>query len=571
MPIQLDGPGRSRPQPAPADDATLRSAIVNVAKLLPADGRGQDAGRDGGDHLAARQRRRRRPRRVLRGLRQPDAGAGAAGGGPAELGHRRHHLPVAAAQVGRRPGRPEPGLAGHHLGPAGRAGAWPLAPAGRRLPARSRATGCCSTGTSRSSPSTAGGVLHTIGGDSLPNFSVNAHQFPAPLAAQGVLGFVNNGELVSTAVGQSRPGRRPGAGHRGPVAEVRSSGGAGQQAARPGSSRGRRAAPAGGHPWMLGGHPGRAAPPEPATLPGYTRPTSRRRACRAPPPSRRSSTWWRRERSRRSSGTASRPRSRSRRPSTNRAGARASSRRRTTTCSGSREPARPAVTCGRRRSTRTAVWVTITAPFRVYHSVAESIADHSQLLATGRPTSRPWRSASPGRLRDALTGVYATDPSYGSNLIAFMRLYNLYRYDPTPTAAQAVAPPRAAGDGPRERWRRCRAFGSAERLPAGLRPGATPAGQRRVGLGRVRAVPGPPAGGRASRQGPPGQHPPLCVADSVGGDDRLCGDGQGAAARAQPLYQDVASRTGSGGSCWRPATGCSARPARATRRSAARS
>ena len=38
-----------------------------------------------------------------------------------------------------------------------------------------------------------GGVLHTIGGDSLPNFSVNAHQYPGPLAAQGVAGFVNNG------------------------------------------------------------------------------------------------------------------------------------------------------------------------------------------------------------------------------------------------------------------------------------------------------------------------------------------------------------------------------------------
>ncbi len=37
------------------------------------------------------------------------------------------------------------------------------------------------------------GVLHTIGGDSLPNFSVNAHQYAGPLAGQGVAGFVNNG------------------------------------------------------------------------------------------------------------------------------------------------------------------------------------------------------------------------------------------------------------------------------------------------------------------------------------------------------------------------------------------
>src|SRR5260370_28485061 len=46
-----------------------------------------------------------------------------------------------------------------------------------------------------------GAALYTVGGDSLPNLTVNAHKFPAPLAAQGVLGFINNGELVSN-VGQ---------------------------------------------------------------------------------------------------------------------------------------------------------------------------------------------------------------------------------------------------------------------------------------------------------------------------------------------------------------------------------
>jgi flagellum-specific peptidoglycan hydrolase FlgJ len=45
----------------------------------------------------------------------------------------------------------------------------------------------------------AGGVLHTVGGDSLPNFSVNAHDYRDPLGAQGVVGFVNNGELAGTA------------------------------------------------------------------------------------------------------------------------------------------------------------------------------------------------------------------------------------------------------------------------------------------------------------------------------------------------------------------------------------
>ena len=49
-----------------------------------------------------------------------------------------------------------------------------------------------------------GGVLHTIGGDSLPNFSVNAHQYPGPLGAQGVVGFVNNGGPASSATKAAR-------------------------------------------------------------------------------------------------------------------------------------------------------------------------------------------------------------------------------------------------------------------------------------------------------------------------------------------------------------------------------
>src|SRR5260370_31331612 len=51
----------------------------------------------------------------------------------------------------------------------------------------------------------AGGVLYTIGGDSVPNLAVNAHQYNGPLAAQGVTGFVNNGVLLS-AVSQTSGG-----------------------------------------------------------------------------------------------------------------------------------------------------------------------------------------------------------------------------------------------------------------------------------------------------------------------------------------------------------------------------
>ena len=56
------------------------------------------------------------------------------------------------------------------------------------------------------------GVLRTVGGDSLPNFSVNAHEYRAPLSGAGVVGFVNNGLLPAASGGPGRsvfsePGR----------------------------------------------------------------------------------------------------------------------------------------------------------------------------------------------------------------------------------------------------------------------------------------------------------------------------------------------------------------------------
>ena len=57
-----------------------------------------------------------------------------------------------------------------------------------------------------------GAVLDTIGGDSVPNFSVNAHQYGDPLSGQGVLGFVDNGELPTTAVDTAPAGTPAAAG-----------------------------------------------------------------------------------------------------------------------------------------------------------------------------------------------------------------------------------------------------------------------------------------------------------------------------------------------------------------------
>ena len=137
---------------------------------------------DGADHGA-----------VVRRVRQPDAGTGRAGRRPAELGDRRHVLPVAAARRGPTcrvdPNPASPGIvsvlqdaqAHHRWHPLGdgyqpQPGDWVLF-----------------DGHVEVVTEYAGGVLHTIGGDSLPNFSVNAHEYPGPLRRQGVAGFVDNG------------------------------------------------------------------------------------------------------------------------------------------------------------------------------------------------------------------------------------------------------------------------------------------------------------------------------------------------------------------------------------------
>jgi flagellum-specific peptidoglycan hydrolase FlgJ len=96
-------------------------------------------------------------------------------------------------------------------------------------------------------------------------------------------------------------------------------------------------------------------------------------------------------------------------------------------------------------------WVTIDAQFAAYHNDAESIAGHAQLLAaSGYYTKAMADRANPDTFASDLTGVYATDPGYGANLIALMKLYNLYQYDTAPvTAAAATAgtAPATAGSG----------------------------------------------------------------------------------------------------------------------------
>jgi flagellum-specific peptidoglycan hydrolase FlgJ len=96
--------------------------------------------------------------------------------------------------------------------------------------------------------------------------------------------------------------------------------------------------------------------------------------------------------------------------------------------------------------------VSTTAPFRVYHSIAESIDAHGKLLArSGDYAAAMSVRHDPNAFAAALTGVYATDPQYGTKLIQLMRDYHLYRYDaaagstragPAGAASGAAAPAR---------------------------------------------------------------------------------------------------------------------------------
>ncbi len=297
-----------------------------------------------------------------------------------------------------------------------------------------------------------GGVLSTIGGDSMPNLSVNAHQYSDPLAAQGVIGFVNNGEVVTTTsqsgpavdeeqadLGQSAiPGLMDG---------VLSPVSAAQQAAPPAQEQ------------PAGARAPQAAALGSAVIPGLEDLTGVVGASAHAQPS---ATY-----SRNQTSATQVPNTATQQAFISRVapGAVAAQRRYGIPAAVTIAQAIDESGWGQSQLAtadhnlfgikgtgpagtvvlpteeyQDGSWVATTASFRVYHNVAESIADHSRLLANGESYQQAMANRqAPDAFANDLTGVYATDPSYGSNLIGIMRLYNLYRYDPTPSAAPAAA------------------------------------------------------------------------------------------------------------------------------------
>ncbi|MGH3256929.1 MAG: glycoside hydrolase family 73 protein [Streptosporangiaceae bacterium] len=302
-----------------------------------------------------------------------------------------------------------------------------------------------------------GGVLDTIGGDSMPNLSVNAHRYSDPLAELGVLGFVNNGELVTTT-SQSGPTVDAEQAHLGQTDIPGLMGGVLSPA-----GTARQAAPRAQHhsaaqQQAAGARAPRAATLGSAVIPGLQEPTG---VVGASAQARTSANYGRNQ-----TTTAHVPDTAAQQAfiSAVAPGAVAAQRRYGIPAAvtiaqaidesgwGQSELATadhnlfgikgtgPAGTVVRpTEEYEDGSWVATTASFRVYHNVAESIADHSRLLATGESYQQAMDNRqAPDAFANDLTGVYATDPNYGSSLISIMRLYNLYRYDPTPSAAPAV-------------------------------------------------------------------------------------------------------------------------------------
>ena len=152
--------------------------------------------------------------------------------------------------------------------------------------------------------------------------------------------------------------------------------------------------------------------------------------------------------------------------------------------------------------------VGVTAPFRVYSNVAQSIADHGLLLATGSSYKQAMADRrSPDAFANDLTGVYATDPNYGASLIGLMRQYNLYRFDAGASAPEAgTAAAQGAAGTSASSQAKVAASGSAQNSPAQKRAGAEqPQGAAIPGaIAANGAVPGT-AARQAAGQATPGR------------------------------------------------------------------
>ena len=413
-----------------------------------------------------------------------------------------------------------------------------------------------------------GGVLSTVGGDSLPSFSVNAHEYPGPLAAQGVAGFVSNGNLPaasSSATASSAAPASPGTGMPAsarsaplPAAGSNSGAAATQQAAEqpaealagvPGTVAVTSDAPAS----MLAEGaiiPGIPQAPAVATGAGRSSHHAAPHQAAAPRAAARQATASQRSASQAASPQAAAPQTATSHFSAEAAipgmpGAAATNGPAQPSATTDGPAQRPAASTGHQPAPLTAPvtasgpgtpaqqafidqvapgaiaaqrtygvpaavtiaqaiqesgwgqstlavqdhnlfgikgagpagsdsyptqefqngqWVTTTGQFCAYHDIAQSIEDHGKLLATSDYyTAAMAVRRTPDNFARKLTGVYATDPSYGTNLIDLMQRFNLYRFG----ASTRPAAPASASAGT-----------TTAQATASARPSATPSAPR---------------------------------------------------------------------------------------------
>jgi hypothetical protein len=288
-----------------------------------------------------------------------------------------------------------------------------------------------------------GGVLHTIGGNSDNDLSVNANEYPQPLAQQGVTGFVNNGHLAPTQARPVPPVHSEA--HQAKPARVAVPG-LPRPVRRPEASPAGRAAP------VIPGLPApRPAPRKHHHAPPVTAPvdaaTSQAAFIREVAP-----------------GAVAAQEKYGVPAAVTIAQAIDESGFGTSTLAshyhnlfGVKGQGPAGSVSMPSQEYVNGVWETVTSPFRVYRNVAQSIDDHGDLLAnSGYYGAAMGVRHNPDEFANALTGVYATDPSYGSKLIGLMRQYGLYKYDQAPTPvhphARVVkpAPPPAPASAPSE-------------------------------------------------------------------------------------------------------------------------
>jgi flagellum-specific peptidoglycan hydrolase FlgJ len=350
------------------------------------------------------------------------------------------------------------------------------------------------------------GVLHTIGGDSLPNYSVNAHTYASPLADTGITGFVDNGHLTASAgvapgtktsgqgqgtnagrartgtnAGRARTGTNAGRARRGanpggtaPAADPISA--IADAAPGPASPQGNRGTTAGsphhGQAVVPGASPSGAAASPSAASPSGAAPSA------AAPSSRPGAGQAGAARKGRSSGsaraaaptaTASVPTASAQHAFINEVAPAAIATQREYGVPASVTIAQAIDESGwglselatkahnlfgikgagpagsltlPTREYENGSWVPATASFRAYNDYAESIADHGRLLATASVYRHAMADRTmPDAFAADLAGVYATNPSYGGQLVGLMRLYDLYRFDVPAAGTSGTAAP----------------------------------------------------------------------------------------------------------------------------------